>query len=517
MDIFGNNLQSIKDNVKRARNLVWYDPSETFFWTSGTTILGKSKDDGISAIKSESLEIESLAIEPYTKTLFYSIPQLQRITRIAMDGELVTILPIVAMARNLVIDSELAKLCWINLQNTIECSDLFGTRRVEIERFGIWEDKKVVNMALDELHHIIYFTIYSPLSSERYTFYARKINDDADKSKLGSLSSQRIHGNMVYIDRKLFFIQNSNELVTYDIDGKSMATIPCKSKIFDIQLAVQEKRNLSAIQVIPEKIQEDSVKFIGTLTNLTLVWGQISNINIGKVTYKARLSAPDWTKEWVLSENYIKISGEIKLSPFTKVNVTLNSFSSWSMSPSTTLYLSTPESTPGQPTNLRAYWTAFNESLTKYTVRWDSPLEINGVLLYYKLSCKQNEQDVCFDVVTNKTVIDIFLPQDVYTLRVAGVTKTGQGDWSDKFETLNLTNNPIPMIAMGVSYPPAVMLVDIDCKTSVTHQLQTRAEHLAYLTLINELILIEKHGLVNALDLKTLKGPYHVPKTFDML
>ena len=264
------------------------------------------------------MEIESLAIEPYTKTLFYSIPQLQRITRIAMDGELATILPIVATARNLVIDSDLAKLCWINLQNAIECSDLFGAKREEIERFGIWEDKKIVNMALDEADHVIYFTIYSPISSERYSFYARKINANADKLKLGSLSSQRIHANMVYIDRKLYFIQNSNELVTYDIDGKSMATIPCKSKIFDIQLAVQEKRNLSAIQVIPEKIQEDSVKFIGTLTNLTLVWGQISNINNGKVTYKARLSALDWSKEWGLSENYIKISGELKLPPLQK-------------------------------------------------------------------------------------------------------------------------------------------------------------------------------------------------------
>ena len=58
--------------------------------------------------------IESSAIEPYAKTLVFSIPNLHRIKRITMDGQLNTILPIFALAQNIVIDTELAKLCWMN-------------------------------------------------------------------------------------------------------------------------------------------------------------------------------------------------------------------------------------------------------------------------------------------------------------------------------------------------------------------------------------------------------------------
>jgi hypothetical protein len=55
----------------------------------------------------------------------------------------------------------------------VECASLDGEDKQTVSKFGMWEDSKIVNMALDNEAHQLYITIYNPLIAVQYSVFKR--------------------------------------------------------------------------------------------------------------------------------------------------------------------------------------------------------------------------------------------------------------------------------------------------------------------------------------------------------
>ena len=104
--------------------------------------------------------IGGLAYEPFAKQIYYSLQYNRSILTKAVDGSnLSRSLPLTVIARSLVIDSFLARMCWMHSDNGIlECSSLSGENLVTIYEANPFEIK-IMELALDGRSHYLYFMI----------------------------------------------------------------------------------------------------------------------------------------------------------------------------------------------------------------------------------------------------------------------------------------------------------------------------------------------------------------------
>ena len=84
-----------------------------------------------------------LVMDRQARRLYYSVPNLQRISSVSLAGGEKASLPLTTIARDLAIDSALARICWVSLRNAVECSLLDGTNRTIVHLIGMWKEQKV--------------------------------------------------------------------------------------------------------------------------------------------------------------------------------------------------------------------------------------------------------------------------------------------------------------------------------------------------------------------------------------
>ena len=67
-------------------------------------------------------------------------------------------LPVSASAKSLVIDSFLARMCWIQSEEgKVECSDLSGNNLRTIYEVTVFGDVRLLSLTLDGKGHVLYF------------------------------------------------------------------------------------------------------------------------------------------------------------------------------------------------------------------------------------------------------------------------------------------------------------------------------------------------------------------------
>ena len=505
VDLFGENLGSLQ--VNEAENILTDGRDGSMYWTRGTKVMGRNEEGNEVVLREERWEISSLALDSLGRKLYYAVPNLHRISRLALDGGGLELnLPLITVARNLVVDSMLAKICWVYAQSSVECSGLNGENVQTISKFGLWEDNKVVNLALDAEKHLLYITIYNPVSGVKYTVMEHRLDGSGGQREVGALSLSGIQGRMEFLDGKLFFIQNSETLVTYDIEGKGLSTIPLKSPVTSFCLAVSATMTNGSFSVSPDSVESSTIKFSGTHENYQLVWNEVKNVNYGQVKYKVRLYTKEQSQVWTVSAPPILVQSRLTLPSFSPVNISIVAFTAWSQAKPAQKSLRTPESLPGAPETVRLYWSRVNGTGTAYTLRWRPPSPMNGRLESYQIGCMQGGKDHCKGLQTRQLEAEVFLPEGDYNFTVAAGNGAGLGS---KGSPPGLPccprprSLPVPRLALGVAHPAGVITADADTAAFALRPLHAPPILMAALAAENALITVDSIGRVKRLDLAT--------------
>ena len=133
-----------------------------------------------------------------------------------MDGDLEMTIDMNLSMSQIVVSSAAGLICGAVLDSSIVCSDLRGGMKRTIFNIDLWEDRKLINLAIENA--TVYLITHS---NDKYSLHTKDVTDDDGQhaTELKSLSSQFIQGDLVYINRKVVFIENKKNLVTVEIDG----------------------------------------------------------------------------------------------------------------------------------------------------------------------------------------------------------------------------------------------------------------------------------------------------------
>ena len=144
MDMVGDRLKPVGRDTGNATGLLWDAESDSLYWTRGNTVYRKSvAETQPSVVVAENWTVSGLAMDRLARRLYYSVPNLQRISSVSLAGGEKASLPLTTIARDLAIDSALARICWVSLRNAVECSLLDGTNRTIVHLIGMWKEQKV--------------------------------------------------------------------------------------------------------------------------------------------------------------------------------------------------------------------------------------------------------------------------------------------------------------------------------------------------------------------------------------
>ena len=438
-------------SVNEARNILRNE--EDLLWTSGGHIVKMDSLGSISTIIEEGQHISSLALEPLAQRLYYSIPSLRLIKRITLTGREEVSLRVDTSISNLIIHSPAARLCWLSLEISVICSDLEGANRTTLYKVNIWENKRIINIAMNQELSTVYMIVHS---SGLYRILEQRLNDNVGPTELKILRSKYVSGGLKYLDRKLFFIENSRHIVSVELDGTGMSGLDSKYTVdsFDIS-----SPNITTVaSVVPGKVTADSVKFVKESEGdgLSLSWEAAvieSDLQL-RTTYKVGIHCEGSESRDIDTE--LPVISHLQVASYVQCKISLVARTVYGLSPTTSVLLTTPETRAGPPVNLTVFW-----SYNNYSVRWTAPPLPNGDILHYVLKCVKHDQDFCVGTTTRDTRMSLDMRNDVYNVSVAAVNNAGVGQFSLAFQTSVSPQRPEPRIVLGQSFPSALLSINI--------------------------------------------------------
>ena len=512
MTILGDNLKT-RSNA-RAAAIVSHDGS--IFWAIGGGV-HRLKNNGTSTrIRSEGYEISSMVVDPLAGRLYYSLPSLQVIRRVTLSGELELTLDTAALPLSqLVLSSEVGRICGLSLDTTVVCTDLRGGNMVTAHRVELWDDKKIVSIALDR--DTLFMAIHS--QDQVYKLFSKNIEEDGNIMREETfLSSQFIHGNLHFIDRKVMFLENKRHLVSLELDGNGRSSIDLKSYV-DTFYLYQEKnpevncpakvdQDAGQICVVPGQIPPQSVKFIReSTTNISLLWEDVGEtVSAGtNVSYTVLINIDGYGQELMFRVDTPLIAN-LQLPAHTECRVTITASSLHADSARTSVQLTTPQSPPSSPTRVAVYWTrTADPSMTEYTIRWTAPDNMNGDLLHYVVSCTREAVNYCEDLITEDTKVKVNLTLAIYNISVAGETLGGVGPSSLQVTSSLDRIHPEPRLVLAVSYPPAIHSVDVYSFSVTNFPSSSSTKSVEYLSWSDSYLILTEENRFRILNKKENK------------
>ena len=313
-------------------------------WTSGSSIFISEIVHEPTKVLAESSTIESLAYENLGDQMYYSVQGRPEIIQAALQGSTNYTIDTETATRNLMVDSSLAKLCWISFLNELKCSNLDGSNQTVIYSVRIDGDQRLYSAALDPKNHEIYLILYNMVTISRYEFLTVNINT----KKLGlprQLTFSHLEPYIYYLSGKLFFLENHQLMVTYDLAGHSEATSTLASRALSFTISADQKLlfpdsfpDFEEVQVIPNQIEPDSINITGTALSYRLNWNPGNMTNFGDLKYEVIILS----RTFVVNRASLSLS-EFRLHPYQEVNVTITAITAWARSPPTEASLHTPE------------------------------------------------------------------------------------------------------------------------------------------------------------------------------
>ena len=250
-------------------------------------------------------------------------------------------------AKFIQIDSELAKMCWVEYQQSIRCGTLPKLSENKIVfRVDRFSESLVYGMAIDETTHSLHFMVHTitEITLFSYGLETEELTKENDFSEIeGSL------GRLQCSFEKCFWMA-SDYLMVYDVKGKSLSKLKMLPNTKDFAINWKASTSKDVFPLPPEDLSLSSQNI--------LTWSTESN-RIPNTTYNLLIETNGSVLTFShLTDNFLNISDIVSdLKPYSALHIDVLSETAWATAKtrlSMTVHL--PMGKPSEPTNPRVFW-----------------------------------------------------------------------------------------------------------------------------------------------------------------
>ncbi|XP_012234446.2 proto-oncogene tyrosine-protein kinase ROS isoform X2 [Linepithema humile] len=436
--------------------------------------------------------VGSVAVDWISKKLYWANPKQQIITRANLNGSQQEPMSILAIVKELIIDSLEAYLYW-STGHAVEVARLNGQDRRYYHSDEIFNGKQVMGLTLDTENRYVYWIVrsyesgsilYRAPTSERIP-----MNQKIEPKKVSALQHPNMQGPLCYFSEHLLWLQDDRNAVIGDLSGQNTAVINGITLSGLYMVAImdpalhQYPENLTSETVVvsPNAVDRDSIRVEGTWRNFNISWDPVKNINYGTVFYEVKFadyintnSNPEITIETTMPYN-----NSDQILPYSVLEVTVKAFTYWATAHHSQMILRSPQSVPSQPTSPRAFVEFYKKVLSENTdifviFRWNLPEFTNGLIQGYTVQCwffnNLEKIEVCNDYSIPSTTLEYtaynLLPNTTYYFQVRAHTRIGAGPYTDLINVTTMYENPVPQLLVATA--DAVRISDLDQEINYT-------------------------------------------------
>ena len=475
---------------------------DTLYWShSGGLYAGNVGGGGERRLRREGYEISSLVVDQRAKRIYYSVPSLQVVRRVTRGGELELSVDTRRGLAQLAISQEAALMCGLERDNAVICSDLRGEESREVHRLQHWGDTKIINIALD--NQTLYMIIQE---AEGYKLFSKEVNGYSEIEQLKSLTSQFIHGNLFYMDRKVIYLEK-RKINIIELDGNGSSLLDLNSYVDGFyvhnptELILQcppgpeHQDGQRPICVVPGQVTVDSVGFVTSDKSRTvsLVWAGVEDsLSPGlSVTYTVLIKMSGQPE--LMFRLHRPPLTNLSLPAHTPCEVTITPASEHALAPVTVTQLMTPQDLPSPPTRLAVYWTSGGHNMD-LSIRWSQPESPNGRILHYRVSCVRETVNQCEGVTPESTNVTLSLPNGMYNVSVSSVNQEGASNFTEPQMIGSVRNHPQPRLLTVVSYPPEIQSLDVYSHDVKSYQSASLPKYIEYLSWNDSFLMVTSEG-----------------------
>ncbi|KAK0161869.1 hypothetical protein PV327_008274 [Microctonus hyperodae] len=527
-DVTGENVNTLiyKETLKdmdseyHIVDVGWY--KDILYIVGNNSALYKYNITSHEKYKLNINSVGSVAVDWIAKKLYWANPKQQIITRANLNGSHQEPMSILAIVKELIIDSQEAYLYW-STGHAVEVARLNGLDRRYYHSDEIFNGKQVMGLTLDTENRYVYWIVrsyesgsivYRAPTSERVPMNYKILPE-----KVSSLQHPNMQGPLCYFSEHLLWLQDDRNAVIGDLTGQNTAIINGISLIGLHMVTLmdpalhQYPNNLTSenISVIPIAVKYDSIRVEGSWQNFNVSWDPVTNTNYGTVFYEVKFADYINTNSnaEITTETTMSYNNSEQIPPYSVIEVTIKAFTYWGTALHSRKMLTSPQSVPSQPTNVRAFVefnrAPINDEIDIFiTFRWDLPEFPNGVINGYTLRCwyMENGHEIqILDVInvtheTREFTVHQLKINTTYYFEVRAFTEIGAGPFADMINISTEYEDPVPQLLIATT--DSVKFIDLDFKTNETLTRQVAVE-VRYFATENKIYWInEMHEIVTA-------------------
>ncbi|XP_078041242.1 receptor protein-tyrosine kinase sevenless isoform X3 [Augochlora pura] len=540
-DVTGENIDTLiyKASLKEAEtdyhivDVSWY--KDVLYIVGNNTALYRYNITSHQKTKMNIHSVGSVAVDWISKKLYWANPKQQIITRANLNGSHQEPMSILAIVKELMIDSLEAYLYW-STGHAVEVARLNGQDRRYYHSDEIFNGKQVMGLTLDTENRYVYWIVrsyesgsivYRAPTSERIPMSHKIVPE-----KVSALQHPNMQGPLCYFSEHLLWLQDDRNAVIGDLSGQNTAvingiTLSGLHMVAVMDPALHRYPNdlvSETVVVLPKAVNCNSIRVEGTWRNFNISWDPVDNINYGTVFYEVKFadyintnSNPEITTETSMPYNNSE-----QIVPYSILEVTVKAFTYWETAHHTRKTLRSPESVPSEPTNPRAFIEFHKEPLSEtvdiFTIfRWNAPQFANGLIVGYTVQCwNQWNLEIQFydqSLISDKleyTVHDME-PNVTYYFRVRAHTKIGPGPYSNVINVSTVFENPVPQLLVATTDEVRISDLDQEKNDTLTQHVAVELAYLAadskiyWINDMPELVAADLNG-ANATKILTLNN-----------
>ncbi len=442
--------------------------------------------------------VQSLALEPYARNVYLSIPSRRLVSRVSYDAahsdrEREEVPVLLAVARDLAVDSFLARLCWVSGLGRVECSGLNGEGRKGMLALPPWSGEIVVGMTVDVDRHTVFAMTRQFGVEPKHRLLSKTLwpAGEAATAATATVESEFPRASFArplrYFMGKLSWIEGSDAIATYDTFGKSLSGFKLEEAVrtfsvtYGLGRTFPEGFGPETLNVVPDEVEVGTIEMAKDEEGGLLVWwNPAGGVNYGDVEYRTVVSVPSLRGQ---AQSFSSPAPGLRLrdgfaEPDTEVRVAVVAVTKWASSLPVERSLRTPEEPPGSPELVQVFTSPGENGHVDFLVRWRPPRRPNGKITGFHISvrCDSNRR-VGFcgrtEVVeAGETTATLTFKQEEVTLtnviyfNIAARNRAGAGE-----EATRAVNVSHPFL-----YEPSSLLFALDFKESILHLVDAQDE-----------------------------------------
>ncbi|KAG5883190.1 hypothetical protein JTB14_018205 [Gonioctena quinquepunctata] len=464
--------------------------------------------------------VGSIAVDWIGMKLYWSNPKQQMIIRSSLNGSeqepLLTVL-----AKELNIDSVKAYLYWTT-GIKVECAHLNGADKYEYHDVEYFSGKQVMGLTLDLEQKFVYWIVRGSDGSHLYKGPMKGYwEDEVPRIRIiSSLQKPDVQGPLCYFHKRLLWLQDGRNAAISDLAGKNIATISGKhmqglNMVHVIDSSIYTLPDDSdpwfQVNVVPGKVDNKSVKVVGSSESFNVTWDPVKNVNYGDTFYEVQIDDIKQSNDMtIVMTTTPTVKYWRQVTPFTPLNVTIRTFTYWASSPQVRSEIFSPPSTPSVPLNLRSFveYNLNSPLPILITIRWDPPSNPNGVLQGFKVRCWYMDKDTEIDIrnngftAGNETELKLEMKESSgeYYFEVQAFTNIGLGTTSPTISVNTAIERPVPTLLIAASNSICIYDMDLKQKYTLTKD-PLKPKSTAYLLKEKKIYWLNEKGYIFMLDL----------------